>query len=106
MPLNGAMCPGIGGTTVALGGEYTLMLSVVESCAYLRSGVTGAAPEAVGTLVGNGGVGIFQLFTYSWLLRLLFVENIDFALSVVLRKKSVLKPPPSAIGMGSEMVGL
>ena len=77
------------------------MLSVSVSYGCLRSGVTGTT----GTLLGTGGVGIFQLLAYCSLLRLLLVENIDLARSVVLRRKSA-RSPPLAIGMGSEMVGL
>jgi hypothetical protein len=82
------------------------MLSVSESSGSLRSGVTGTPEGATGTLFGTGGVGIFQLLTYCTLLRLLWVENMDLARSVVFRRKSVLSPPPPAIGMGSEIVGL
>ena len=81
------------------------MLSVSESYGSLRSGVTGTPAGAAGMLLNTGGVGIFQLFAYCSLLRLVFVENMDLARLVVLRKKSALTPLFD-IGIGSEIVGL
>ena len=85
-----------------LGGEYTVILSVLESRPRRRSGVTGTPGGPRGILLTAGGVGIFQLSRGPIAgLAPLLAENIDLARPVVLRRKSVL--PPDCIGMGSEI---
>lgn len=98
--------PRTGATWLVDGGEYTVMLAVLDcrdtSSLTCLSGVTGTSAPAIsrGTLFGTGGVGIFQLsFEAS---RGLLFEKKDFALVVVRPKKSD-RALCASRGIGSEM---